>query len=214
VDVLKRIREVLSAETNDTQLDRFLSEVRDSLAGSSRLFLAYYGLTLGSVVTYHLVVYGGKTMISFSGVQVADTLLFRRVFLLFPAALLAATACVGYLRRLQREVFDFLTISRYPILGKTGLHELRLPADHILGLFMLRNEGGVVGKIISRLIAVLSTVAFVVAPTIYVISEATKNVRLFGWNDTLTLTTSIVSAVLSMCSLVVVGLAGRIKAEE
>jgi hypothetical protein len=127
VDVLKRIREVLSAETNDTQLDRFLSEVRDSLAGSSRLFLAYYGLTLGSVVTYHLVVYGGKTMISFSGVQVADTLLFRRVFLLFPAALLAATACVGYLRRLQREVFDFLTISRYPILGKTGLHELRLP---------------------------------------------------------------------------------------
>jgi preprotein translocase subunit SecG len=79
---------------------------------------------------------------------------------------------------------------------------------------MLRNEGGVVGKIISRLIAVLSTVAFVVAPTIYVISEATKNVRLFGWNDTLTVTTSIVSAVLCMCSLVVVGLAGRIKAEE
>jgi len=213
LNVLNRVREVLAAESDDAQLDRFLSEIRDSLAASNRLFLGYAALIAGSLVTYHLLVYGGSTAISFSGVQLTNISLFRRVFLIFPAALLAAMACVGYLRRLQREVFDFLTISRYRILGKTGLHELRLPADHILGVFVLRAEGGVVGKIVSNIIMILFITAFVIGPTTYILTEAIKNLRVFGVNDVLCLVASAAAIVLCICGLLVAALAGRIKAE-
>ena len=213
VNILTRVRDGLAAERDDAQLDRFLSDVRDSLAVSNRQFLAYAALIVGSIVTYHLLVYGRGTAISFNGVQVTDRLLFRRVFLIVPAAFLAGMACVGYLRRVQREVFDFLAISRYRILGATGLHELRLPADHVLGLFVLRTQGGLLGKITSTLIATFSVAAFVFGPTAYVIWEAMKNISGFGLNDLLCLGSSVVAIALCVCGLIVLFLAGRIKTE-
>jgi hypothetical protein len=214
MDLFNRIQDVLAAEANDAQLDKFLTEVRDSLAASNRQFLSYQALIVGSLVTYHLVIYGGSTGISVGGLQLTDTLLFQRVFLIFPAALLTANACVGYLRRLQREVFDFLSISRYRILAKTGLHELRLPGDYILGLFILRNEEGLLGKVIGYIVATLSIAAFIIAPTVYVLTEAVKNLRFFGPNDILCLTASAVAIVLCACSLLIVLLGGLVKVEK
>jgi len=149
VDLLNRVQMILTFEPNEAQLDKFLSDIRDSLTASGRQFLAYQLGTVVSIIVYHFVVYGGATSIAFSGVQISDTELFRRVFLIVPAAMLAATAGIGYLRKLQRECFDFLSISRYRILGKTGLHELRLPGDYILGFFMLKEVGGPLGKFVS-----------------------------------------------------------------
>jgi hypothetical protein len=211
MNVLKRVEEILAAEPNDAQLDKFLSEVRDSLTASNRQFLQYSTLIVGSLVTYHLIVYGGSTAISLNGVQLRDTSLFRRVFLIVPAALLAAMASVGYLRRLQREVFDYLTISRYRILGTTGLHELRLPGDFIMGLFVLRELGGVSGKVISYVVISLCVLAFVFAPTAYVLAESVKNLRAFGPSDVLCLTASVGAIVVSACSFLIVLLAGLIK---
>ena len=65
--VLERVQKVMTADIDDAQLDRFLSEVRDSLATSSRQFLAFQTLIVGSLVTYHSpVVYGGISTVSFS----------------------------------------------------------------------------------------------------------------------------------------------------
>ncbi len=212
MDVVERIKKVLDAEKDDAQLDKFLSDVRESLASSDRQFIAYGTAILVSLVVYYLVVYEGSKAVSFSGVQLTDTSLFRRVFLVVPAALSTAMACIGYLRRLQREVFDYLSISRYRILGTTGLHELRLPADYVLGLFVIKEEEGLVGKILALLIGVLWFVAFAVAPAAYVIEEAAKNVHVFGWNDILCVAASAIAIVLSICGLLVVRLAARIKA--
>jgi hypothetical protein len=212
MDVLTRIREVIAAEPNDAQLDRFLTEVRDSLMVSSRQFLAYSALVVTSLVTYHLVVYQGTSVVSFNAVQVSDLSLFRRVFLVLPAALLAIMAAVGYLRRLQREVYDYLTISRYKVLGKTGLHELRLPADYILGLFVLRNEGGPIGKAVSNVVTYLLIAAFVFGPVVYIVNEAVANIHKFGAADLLCVIASAISIVLCLCSLVIASIAGRINA--
>jgi hypothetical protein len=211
VDLLNRIQDVLSTEINEAQLDKFLADVRDSLSTSSRQFLYYQIATVVSIVVYHLIVYGGSTSISFNGVQLTDTALFRRTFLIFPASLLAATASVGYLRRLQRESYDFLAISRYRILGKTGLHELRLPGDYILGLFLLKEEGGLLGKIVSCTIMYLIVAAFGIAPTGYVTYEAIKNIQTFGFNDWLCVVASMAAIVLSVCGLLVIPLSGRIQ---
>jgi hypothetical protein len=212
MNILERIQEIIATESNDSQLDKFLSEVRDSLAISSKQFITYSILIVTALVTYHLIVYEGASGISFNSIQISNTSLFRRVFLVFPAALMAAMASIGYLRRIQREVYDYLTISRYRVLGKTGLHELRIPADYILGLFMLSNEGGLLGKIVSYAVTFLSVFVFIIGPAFYVISESATNIRIFGTSDFLCLLASAIAVALSVCSLVIIALSGRIKA--
>ena len=211
MDVLNRIQEVITSEPNDSQLDKFLGEVRDSLAASNKQFLTYSALIITALATYHLVVYEGASGVSFNSIQISNTSLFRRVFLVFPAALVAAMASVGYLRRIQREVYDYLTISRYRVLSKTGLHELRLPADYILGLFVLGIEGGLLGKVVSVSVGFLSAVVFAIAPAAYIVSEAIINLKMFGASDILCLFASGSAVALSVCGLLIIHLSGRIK---
>jgi hypothetical protein len=213
MDILPCIKEVIEADPNDDQLDKFLEDLRESLATSNKQFLSLSILVITALVTYHLVSYEGASSFSLNSIEIANTVLFRRAFLLVPAALLGARACIGYLRRCQREVYDYLAISRYRVLGKTGLHELRLPSDYILGLFLLRTEGGTLGKIISSVVGSLSMTVFSFAPAIYVINESVKNITAFGSSDFLTVAASRIAIALSGCSLLVVWLALRIKAE-
>jgi hypothetical protein len=69
-------------------------------------------------------------------------------FLVVPAALLGAMSCIDNLGGVNvRSTTTWL--SRGIVLGKAGLHELCLPSDYVLGLFLLRTEGGTLGKIIA-----------------------------------------------------------------
>lgn len=212
MNILPRIKEVLADEPNDAQLDKFLGDVRESLATSNKQFISFSILVITALSTYHLMVYEGLSSFSVNSIQIVNTALFRRAFLVVPAALLGAMACIGYLRRCQRETYDYLAISRYRILGKTGLHELRLPSDYILGLFLLRTEGGILGKIVSSVIAFFSVMIFTVAPAIYIIRSAVENIAVFGLSDLLAVAASCTAIALSVCSLLVVWLAMRIKA--
>lgn len=132
------------------------------------------------------------------------------MFLIVPAALLGVTACVGYLRRWQREVYDYLSISRCRVFGQSGLHELRLPADYILGLFLLGQEGGSIGKFIARIVAFSLGVAFVFVPVVYIVKAAAENLVMFGVSDLISLAASAIAIILSLSSIVIVHLAGRI----
>jgi hypothetical protein len=212
MNIVPRIGVVLAAEPNEAQLDKYLSDLRDSLAGSSKQFIAFSLLVITALVTYHLVVYEGATGLALNTVQLADARLFRKVFLVVPSAMLAAAACIGYLRRCQREVYDYLTISRYRVLGTTGLHELRLPADYILGLFLLRTEGGAIGKAVSTVVVLLSVAVFDVGPAVYIVQATAENVVLFGFRDFLTIVAGGIAFLLSASSLVVIVLAARVKA--
>jgi len=212
MDIITSINKVLAAEANEAQLDKFLGDVRESLATSNRQFLSFSVLAITALVTYHLVAYEGASSVSLSAIKISDTALFRRVFLIVPASLLGAMSCIDYLRRCQREVYDYFAISRYRILGETGLHELRLPSDYLLGLFLLRNEAGALGKIISSLIAFLSVIVVNAAPAIYVVHAVVENIAVFGIADFLAVAASFMAIVLSGSSILVVWLAGRIKA--
>jgi hypothetical protein len=212
MDVVARVKQVLDAEPNEAQLDKYLSDVRDSLATSSKLFIGYTLLIVTTLVTYHLVSYAGATGFTLNSLQLADPSLFKRVFLVVPAGLLVAKTSVGYLRRCQREVYDYLTLSRYRVLGSSGLHELRLPGDYILGLFLLKNEGGTLGNALSLTVAFLSFCASVLAPVAYIVVAAYLNVKAFGLGDVLCVSASVVASAMSICALLVVWLAMRVKA--
>jgi hypothetical protein len=211
LDLLNRIGEILGAEKNDAQLDKYLDQVRESYAGTNRQFIRYQVATISSLVAYHLIVYGGATFTPVGGVQLTDSSLFRQTFLVFPSALLAASASVGYLRMLQREVYDYLTISRYRILAKTGLHEFRLPGDFILGLFILHIEGGRIGKIVSLVVATLSLFSFFIAPAVYILNESIRNVLIFGWYHWICVTATAISIILSVSSLIIIRLSHNVQ---
>jgi hypothetical protein len=55
MDVRERVQKILDAEKNEVQLDKFLADVRDSLAGSNKQFISFLMLTAGSIVIYHLL---------------------------------------------------------------------------------------------------------------------------------------------------------------
>jgi hypothetical protein len=205
-------QKVLDAEKNEAQLDSFLADVRNSLAGINRQFLSYLMLVVGSIVVYHLVVYGGSKDFSIEGLQLTDSSLFKKTFLIVPAASLAASAGVGYLRRLQREVFDHLSISRYRILVRTGLHELRLPGDYLLGFFLLGIEGGRLGKVVSGVVVYLLSLITSALPVAYIVIQACINIRLFGREDILCDAASGLAIFLCVIALVVARMAGSIRA--
>ncbi len=171
MDVLGKIRQVLDAEPNEAQLNDFLADVRDSLATSGKHFIGLQMLSMLALLSYHLVVHEGTTLLLFEGLPLSTSALLQRVFLVVPAALLSAASAIGYLRRCQREVYDYLSISRFRVLGQTGLHELRLPSDYILGLCYLRDQGDLAGKAVSHLVASLWIVVFALGPVFYVVYE-------------------------------------------
>ena len=213
INLFPRIKEVLDAKPDEAQLDKFLSDLRESLSTTNKQFISFPILAIASLVTYHLVVYEGGTITALSYVNVPNAKLFHRVFLVVPAALLTAMACIGFLRRCQREVYDFLCIGRCRVLGASGLHELRLPSDHILGTQWLDLHGGLIGKILARTIVVLELLVFSVSPALYVIHAAYSNIVVFGSSDTLAMAASCVAIILSVASLFVIILAMGITAE-
>jgi hypothetical protein len=112
---------------------------------------------------------------------------------------------------MQRDCYDFLSISLYRILGGVGLHELRLPGDYILGLFLLKEVGGILGKCVSYLVASLTIVALIFAPTFYVINEAIRNIQVFGFFDYLCVAASAIAIILSACGILIIRLSGKIQ---
>ena len=212
MNLLQKIREVLEAEPNENQLDKFLADLRDSLAASNKQFLSLNLLALTAAVVYHLVVFEGVAIASFEGLPLAGSSLVQKVFLVVPAALLAAASGVGYLRRCQREAYDYLSISRYRVLGKTGLHELRLPSDYILGLFYLKTQGGPVGVVLSFVVMFLVAAVFTVLPVVYVVRAAALSLARYGAEDLFALSGAVVAVLLATSALLIAVFASRIRA--
>ena len=212
MNVLDRVKQVLAGEKNDVQLDKYLDDVRDSLAGSNGQFLSFLMLAVGSIVVYHLVVYGGSKNVSVSGIELTNSALFRQTFLIIPTASLACSSGVGYLRRLQREVFDYLSISRYRVLAHSGLHELRLPGDYLLGFFVLGIEGGRVGNVIRAVVVFLLSLITTVLPTTYVLVQVRANMQLFGWGNLLSDAASGLALLLCLIALIAAWMVSRVEA--
>ena len=212
MDVISRISTVLDAEPNEVQLDKYLDDVRNSLATSNRQFISIYVFAITALVLYHLVAYEGIVLSSFHGMPLPNASIFKRVFIVVPAALFSAVACIGFLRRCQREVYDYLTISRYRVLGQTQLHELRLPSDYMLGLFYLKIEGGSLGKVLAWVFSYLWSMVFFFGPIMYILMVSVRNIEIYGFGDLLTSASSIVAILLVAGYFVIVVITGRIRA--
>ena len=172
-------------------------------------FLKTETLCVGSLVTYHLVVYGGVSTVSFSGIKLTDTKTIRRVFLILTAALLAVAACVGYLRRLQREVFDYLSIFRYRILGRDQgctSYAFQPITSWAFSSFVIR--GACLERSLAMLSCILKTWRLFNYTIIY-IGEAIRDLRIIEHNDLLLLVASGMKKILCVRNMIVEFLGGR-----
>jgi hypothetical protein len=212
VNLYSRINLLLASPNTSRELDAFVSDLRDSIASSSKQFIAYPTLIIAALVTYYVATRLG-TSVTISGVSLTDTSLIRRAFLVVPASLITAYTTVGYLRKMQRVVYEYIVLPRYPVLHKAKFHELRLPSDYISGLFLLHEEGGKLGKYISVIVTLLVAYAFLLGPMLFIVSESITNVMYFGTKDVICFVASFVSVLLCACSLIIVSLAGQLKVE-
>lgn len=211
MDVIAKVKALYESNPDEKHLELFLSDVRDSLIKSDRQFMNLQVLLLIAVVTYYLVVHAGWEGISYGPVKISDKSLFQKVFLVIPSALFVMQTCIGYLRRLQREVYDYATISRCKILAELGLHELRLPSNYILGLDIMQFEAGIIGKMVSNIVTRIMIYAFVVGPAFYMISEALKNFGVFGTSDIVSSFSSILVIIMCCSGIIIIVLTARIK---
>ena len=211
MDLLPKIRQVLEAEPNEAQLDKYLADVKDSLASSNKQFLSFGLATLVALITYHLMVYEGATSQSFEGLPLSTSAFLRKVFLVVPAALMCAMSSIGFLRRCQREVYDYLAISRYIPLGRSGLHELRQASEYILGRFFLKSAGGLVGRVLSGIVMFLVSLVFTCGPAVYIAQASGESVARHGLTDPLALGGAIVAVLLTGAAVGIAFLAGRIR---
>ena len=213
MDIIRNIEEILGQEVNDEQLDKYLSDVRGSLEGSTKQFIAYQFLLLFLLLIYHLIVHEGWS-IAVSKIEVKDVLLFDKVFLIIPAAVFIMMASTGYLRFLQREVYDYLSISRYRVLGETGVHELRLPSSYVEGLFVLNNEGGFIGKIVSKIVSIILVIVFFFLPSIYLLLQVFNNYIQFGATDYVNIFVSVLVVLSVVCGETIMLLSGPKKTKS
>lgn len=212
MDVIAKVKALYESNPDEKHIEQFLSDVRDSLITSNRQFLNLQLLLLIAVTTYYLVVHAGWEGVSYGSIKISDKSFFQKIFLLIPSALFVMQTATGYLRRLQREVYDYAIIDRCKIFAELSLHELRLPSSYILGLDIMQFEAGFLGKIVSRIVAIIMIYAFVIGPAIYMIAEAIKNLGIFGISDIVSTIASILIIIMCGCGIIVVRLTGRVKA--
>lgn len=212
MDVIQNTRKVIDSNPDDSQLDKYLSDVKESLSSSNKQFISFQLLFLFMLVIYYLVIHAGWQNISVGNIQVSDNTLFDKTFLVVPSGLLLMLAAIGYLRKLQREVYDYLCISRLRILGETGMHELRLPSNFILGLDLLRHHGGVVGKYISNLSALLLSFIFLIGPAFYMLVEAYNNLKQYGGTDPISILVLIIVILSFISSFAIIKISGLVNA--
>ena len=203
---------LLTSQNTSEDMDAFVRDLRENLVTSSKQFIAYPALMVAALVTYYAATRLG-TSVTVGGVGLSNATLIRRVFLVVPASFITANAAVGYSRRMQHIVYEFLTVPRYPALHKANLHPLRLPSDYISGLFLLHEEGGKIGKLISNMVIALTACAFLFGPIYFIVTESIANVDHFGLNDITCLVASSVAVLLCICSLITVLLSGSLKVE-
>lgn len=211
MDVIKNIETILESNPDEKQLDQYIADIRESLTSTNKQFFAYQFSLFFTLILYHLIIHEGWKGISIGSVQISGNSLFDKAFLIFPAGILIVISSLGYLRRLQREVYDYLTISRLQILGQTGVHELRLPSNYILGLDILRREGGFEGKIISYVNMYIVAFVFIIGPATYMLIESMLNIKQYGFFDPLALLTLVLVTLSFISIYMILKVTSRIK---
>ena len=178
---MHEIAKKLISDENTEELSNYISDLKDSLDKSNKQFITLQYSFISSVILYYLIVKLGWHA-SVKGIKINDISIFDQYFLILPAGIFLVLSAVGYLRKAQRELYDWLMIQKFNISGETGVHELRIGSDFILALFVFQEFNHTLGKILVKIVSFLLSYIFIVLPISYIVMEAIENLKQFNYS--------------------------------
>jgi len=158
---------ILDHESED-EIKDFVSDIRKGLSetgGEYRKSSTFLLLLLG---THYLSASGIDEHVRFIGTDFPDEPIFHAAILLISSIVFLRIMSLSYLRKFQRECYDWIMVKRYKKMGSTGLHELRLPSDPILGADLLRFDDNILEKRIGVILWIIISYAFFALPLSYI----------------------------------------------
>ena len=177
----KEFREkILDISKNEDQeeLVDYLADVKSSWSDSSKQWRALFVTLIVLCTTHYLGTRDEGESLKILSVELPSSGLFPDIFLLGIALGYSALGTLGYLVRFQRETYDYLKLVKTSVIGKNGLHELRLKGDYVLGQQMLRDHGETGVKIAANFLAITFSYSFLGLPLAYIIVTAIDNLAI------------------------------------
>ena len=201
-ELLIKVRQILENEqTAVEEIGQYLSDVRDGLSATMSACNRASTLMLVLIATHYLSTSGLGADVTLLGVDFPDNPIIQTFILLFTALIFLRVMSLSYLRKFQREVYDWGKVLHYRKikceLGSTGLHELRLPSDPLLGADLLKFDDGLLEKIVGTIVWNILSFMYVLLPTIYILHYSIESAKHFATqSNTLGLIAAIGSLIL------------------
>lgn len=155
-------------EKGSKRVNKNLKLIRSSLSVTNKKFIAYEILMYILIFSYHLVLIGEKSKISFLGLEITSTEFIIKWFLLVPSFLLILHSTNGYLRMKQQETIEWLLCKYYEKEYKSDIFRLGYPSNYIMALDILRRSKNKKTIAKANLIGFLMAFFNVVFPIIYI----------------------------------------------
>lgn len=150
------------------RVNKNLKLIRSSLSITNKKFIVYEILMYILIFSYHLVLIGEKSKISFLGLEITSTEFIIKWFLLIPSILFILQAINGYLRMKQQETIEWLLSKYYEKEYKSDIFRLGYPSNYIMALDILRRSNNKKTIVKANLIGFLMAFFNVVFPIIYI----------------------------------------------
>jgi hypothetical protein len=141
---MSKIKESIESAFKENELDRvdkYIDDIRASLASTSQQFGRYTFLLFLSLFSYHLVLLGQSADISILGITLGSKSFIIKWFLILPSILLLLQATAGYLRVYQQESIEWLLAKYRNNEYESGLYRVAFPSSHILAVDLMRRLG-------------------------------------------------------------------------
>jgi hypothetical protein len=127
-------------EKGFARVNKNLEDIKSSLSETNKKFVAYEILMYIFIFSYHLVLIGEKSKISFLGLELSSSEFIIKWFLIIPSILLLLQATNGYLRMQQQETIEWLFFKYYNKEYKSNIFRLGYPSNYILSLDIMRRS--------------------------------------------------------------------------
>lgn len=169
-------------EKGFARVNKNLEDIKSSLSETNKKFVAYEILMYIFIFSYHLVLIGEKSEISFLGLELSSIEFIIKWFLIIPSILLLLQATNGYLRMQQQETIEWLFFKYYNKEYKSNIFRLGYPSNYILSLDIMRRSLNNKTSNRASLIGFLLAFFSVVFPIIYIIGTYIYCLDLYKYN--------------------------------
>ena len=177
-DLKNRVRGVLDGESEE-EIKSYISDLRSSLTDTNNKLSRNLAVLVALIATHYLSVSNLNSKVKVLGIDFPDEPLFQSIVLLLAAVSFLQVMSLSYLRKFQRECYDWMKVMGYKVMGGTKLHELRLPSDARLAADILRFNSFKLERTTGVVCWIILSYTTFALPVTYIFRYSIKSVIIF-----------------------------------